>query len=555
MQLHYATNRADWEAVPEPSRNRWQRLAARSHGVATPGNAVSLVGIVLVLAGLIIVSIENFWQGIGLILVGRVADILDGTIAARTGTKGPVGEVVDATFDKLAAIVVLAVFVALHWIPTVPVLCIALHVTTNSALAVTARVRRVELHSGAVGKFATVGAWAILLMFPVARVADHLDLGTLYAGAMVVAYVLTIVFVGLAAKAILEYYQQATVHLRRPILATVVCAVTGFRIVCAAAIIVLAVSNHWLAVLVLTFLAFASDFLDGRLARRWNVVSTFGMTFDPLADKVVCLTLLAIAAAYVSPWYWLMFGLFGAYDVLTMTLRFVLPRPMPASKIAKLKTALLMIGLVAMVLGVQVTAFTWFAAVLLLAAAVLTLQSLIGYTRAIGRSFEWLEHAPGVAVIDFAAWHKQYGVRAVLFDIEGTLTPWADHRVDEVIALALKRARKAGIEHYGLVSNMNARHVARAAKVAEQINATTYHVPLARGERKPSPAMLRIALAKLEIPPEAAGFVGDKLVDVLAAHRAGAARVAWVSRLGSADHPLDRFLYRPAERLLKWLIR
>lgn len=554
MKLHYATSRADWEAVPVPSRNRWQRLAARTHGVVTPGNVVSLAGVVLVLAGLMVVSVEHFWQGLGLILAGRVADILDGVVADRTGTKGPVGELADAAFDKLAAVIVLAVFVTFHWIPLVPVLCVAFHVTANSALAVTARVRRVELHAGAAGKIATMGAWAVLLLFPVAHAADYLGLRTLHVAAAVTAYALTVVFVMIAAKAVLDYYQQATAGLRRPAQAALVCLVTGFRILCAAAIILLAVSGHWLAVLAVTLLAFASDFWDGWLARRWNVVSTFGMTFDPLADKIVCLTVLGVAGVYVSGWYWLLFAVFAAYDVFTMTLRFVLPRPMPASRTAKLKTVLLMAGLATAVLSVQVTVFAWAAAVLLAAAALLTLQSFAGYTRAIGRSLQWLEHAPGVTAIDFAGWHDRRGICAVLFDIEGTLTPWADPKVDEAVAAALKHARKAGIEHYGLVSNMNARYAARAAAVAEQIGAGTYHVPLVCADRKPSPAMLRAALAKLDVRPEAAGFVGDKLVDVLAAHRAGVARVVWVDRLGSADHVLDKLFYRPAERLLKWLI-
>ena len=34
------------------------------------------------------------------------------------------------------------------------------------------------------------------------------------------------------------------------------------------------------------FLAGITDLLDGRLARRWNVVSTFGKLADPLMDKV-----------------------------------------------------------------------------------------------------------------------------------------------------------------------------------------------------------------------------------------------------------------------------
>jgi CDP-diacylglycerol--glycerol-3-phosphate 3-phosphatidyltransferase len=44
------------------------------------------------------------------------------------------------------------------------------------------------------------------------------------------------------------------------------------------------------------FLAGITDLLDGRLARRWNVVSTFGKLADPLMDKVFyAVTLPALA--------------------------------------------------------------------------------------------------------------------------------------------------------------------------------------------------------------------------------------------------------------------
>jgi CDP-diacylglycerol--glycerol-3-phosphate 3-phosphatidyltransferase len=342
---------------------------------------------------------------------------------------------------------------------------------------------------------------------------------------------------------------------RQSALRTIVFCTTALRIVCAAAIIFCTVRGHWLLLLPLALLAFASDFLDGWLARRWQVVSNFGMAFDPFADKVVCLTLLAIAAVHITPWYWVLFVVFAVYDVFTMTARFMLTRPMPASKAAKLKTALLMIGLIAMILGVYATAVAWLAAVLLVVAAILTLRSFLGYTQAIGRSLEWLEFSPGVAAIDFAAWHKQYGVRAMLFDIEGTLTPWADPQVDSEVAVALRQARKSGIAHLGLVSNMHHSHSARAAAVAEQIDAATYHVPLVPREHKPSPTMVHAALVKLKVPAAEAGFAGDKLVDVLAARRAGVARVAWVDRLGMVDHPFDRLVYRPVERVIKWAIK
>ncbi len=60
---------------------------------------------------------------------------------------------------------------------------------------------------------------------------------------------------------------------------------TVFRLACVPLIIFLMLNWHSLLAFGVFALAAITDFLDGYLARRWDVISKFGQIFDPLADK------------------------------------------------------------------------------------------------------------------------------------------------------------------------------------------------------------------------------------------------------------------------------
>jgi CDP-diacylglycerol--glycerol-3-phosphate 3-phosphatidyltransferase len=117
-------------------------------------------------------------------------------------------------------------------------------------------------------------------------------------------------------------------------------------------------NQSWIAVVILMAIGFITDLFDGMLARRWQVESGFGKIMDPLADKIICLTVLWLVASYFHVWpFWLGAIIITLYDIITMTLRFVTRRSVQpvaaASKIAKTKTSILMVSLLLLVLAIS----------------------------------------------------------------------------------------------------------------------------------------------------------------------------------------------------------
>ena len=51
--------------------------------------------------------------------------------------------------------------------------------------------------------------------------------------------------------------------------------------------------HHWIA-LILYFFACISDFLDGYMARKFQLESNFGKFFDPIADKILVVSIIFI---------------------------------------------------------------------------------------------------------------------------------------------------------------------------------------------------------------------------------------------------------------------
>jgi cardiolipin synthase len=116
--------------------------------------------------------------------------------------------------------------------------------------------------------------------------------------------------------------------------------------------LILTGQDNW-AVVVLG-LSGVTDYLDGKIARRYNLVTRFGQLLDPLSDRLYILsTLLGLASRNVIPW-WLVAILvarevFGT--VLLMVVRHYGYRALPVHFIGKAATFDLLFAFPLILLG------------------------------------------------------------------------------------------------------------------------------------------------------------------------------------------------------------
>ena len=101
-------------------------------------------------------------------------------------------------------------------------------------------------------------------------------------------------------------------------------------------------NNAYFIALIIFVFASITDILDGKLARKYGVVSKFGLFMDPLADKILVLATflvflrIDILSDIVLPWMVLLMFL---RDILVTILRIGMKRSgfiMATSRLAKL---------------------------------------------------------------------------------------------------------------------------------------------------------------------------------------------------------------------------
>jgi CDP-diacylglycerol---glycerol-3-phosphate 3-phosphatidyltransferase len=130
---------------------------------------------------------------------------------------------------------------------------------------------------------------------------------------------------------------------------------TVVRIVLVPVFVVLVVlsdmtANGWRVAACLTFcVASATDFVDGWIARRFHLVTSFGKVADPIADKALTGTALVLLSAYgVLPWWVTLLILVREWGVTALRFWVIRYGIIPASRGGKVKTAL------------QIAAIAWY---------------------------------------------------------------------------------------------------------------------------------------------------------------------------------------------------
>jgi phosphatidylglycerophosphate synthase len=166
VNLHRISGKAEWSTVALSKRNGWQRVAAATHGVVTIGNFFSLIGILSVPFGLwLIIGRDDYLLGVVTLAAGRLGDVIDGWAADKTGTKSPLGELIDATFDKISIAVTVVGLLIAGAVPWWALLVWLLPHLINSMVALLAWRTNRRLHPSAAGKVSTATGWISILGF------------------------------------------------------------------------------------------------------------------------------------------------------------------------------------------------------------------------------------------------------------------------------------------------------------------------------------------------------------------------------------------------------
>jgi len=159
MNLHRTSKKPEWENTPHADRNFFQKMSAATYGIASPANIITVSGLVVVIYGLVTLLQQQFWLGLILLTVGRLLDVVDGIVAESTHTKSPLGELFDATADKigtlLTIIVLIVAGITYWWV----ILALVIPQVIIPLVTLYKRRKGIAIHPTRQGKLSMASAW------------------------------------------------------------------------------------------------------------------------------------------------------------------------------------------------------------------------------------------------------------------------------------------------------------------------------------------------------------------------------------------------------------
>jgi phosphatidylglycerophosphate synthase len=159
MNLHRIETQTEWDSLKKENRNHWQRIANSTHGALTPGNIITLGGLILVFYGLWHIASGDTWTGLVSLVLGRACDLFDGWVAEATGTKSFLGELFDASADKIATILTLTTLGITGIIPWLIIAGLVIPHLLIPVIIYFKRRKSVKTHPSPIGKLSMAAVW------------------------------------------------------------------------------------------------------------------------------------------------------------------------------------------------------------------------------------------------------------------------------------------------------------------------------------------------------------------------------------------------------------
>lgn len=173
--MHQSNSEAQWHSVPQADWNKYQIFADKHGEWATPSNLISVIGAVSTTAGLLLMGSDSTTKGLAGVTAigfGRCMDIMDGYVAARTHTKSPTGEKVDAGVDTALMVGALAILMNNGIFPEAQGILTASVTAAKMTFTGIAKHNKNEIHASRAGKLGSFGLWGAVGSYSVAKIAN-----------------------------------------------------------------------------------------------------------------------------------------------------------------------------------------------------------------------------------------------------------------------------------------------------------------------------------------------------------------------------------------------